>query len=410
MTPLKMDIVKILHSVPIFNGLGTTMIQRMHRMMLREEYNENAKIIEEGNVGNSMFVILSGSVRVTKYGPNGEEVLITNMKSGSYFGELSLIDNLPRSANVVANEKSVLLSLGKHVFEKMLNENKEFAVIFYKNCMMETMSRIRETASNLTVSQNVLNQKSTRLDQIDADLMHAAKIQDYFLNTNLLEDEKPLIEGVKQSYVYKPHLEVGGDFLNIQKLDDNKLGIVIADVMGHGISAALATGVMKSAFTLFVKKYGEAPVDLMTRMNQHFYEIFSSLYATGYYAFIDMSESKIRMVKAGHHHPLIWKERQKSFAILESPGPGLGIIPNAEFQELTIDVECGDKILFYTDGIIEQKNSQSEMYSQQRLENIYGELIKKKEQDVLQVILEDLADFSGTIDFQDDVSLLLFEF
>ncbi len=405
-----MDIVKILHSVPIFTGLDTHMIQRIHRVMLREEYGKDTKIIEEGNVGNSMFIILSGSVRVTKYGANGQEVLITNMQSGSYFGELSLIDNLPRSANVVANEKSVLLSLGKHVFEKLLNENKEFAVTFYKNCMMETMSRIRETASNLTVSQNVLSQKSTRLDQIDADLMHAAKIQDYFLNTNILEDEKPLIEGVKQSYVYKPYLEVGGDFLNIHKIDDNKLGIVIADVMGHGISAALATGVMKSAFTLFVKKYGEQPVDLVKRMNTHFYEIFSSLYATGYYAFIDMSNKKIRMVKAGHHHPLIWKKNMQTFAALESAGPGLGIIPNAVFNELVIDIESGDKVLFYTDGIIEQKNRQSEMYSQERLECIFSELIKRGEPDILQVILEDLADYSGTIEFQDDVSLLLFEF
>jgi len=405
-----MDILKILKSVPIFNGLDASLIKRIMPLLHREEYKKDAKIIEEGNIGNSMFIILQGSVRVTKYGQNKQEVLITNMGAGSYFGELSLVDNLPRSANVTANEDSVLLSLGKYAFEKLLNENKDFAVTFYRNCMMETMSRIRETASNLTLSQNVLFQKSSRLDLIDADLIHAAKIQDYFLNTNLLKNDQPLIEGVNQSYIYKPYLEVGGDFLNIAKISDDKLGIVIADVMGHGISAALATGVMKSAFTLFVKDYGDHPVKLMTHMNAHFYDIFSTLYATGYYALIDMSGKKIRMTKAGHHHPLVWKKNDQNLITLESPGPGLGIIPDATFDEITVDIEEGDKLLFYTDGIIEQKNEQSDMYSQERLECIFKGQITKGEEKILQVIIDDLAEFSSGNEYQDDISLLLFEF
>ena len=135
-----MDILKILQSVPIFAGLDESMIHRIKPLLRKEEYEKDAKIIEEGNIGNSMFIILGGSVRVTKYGHKKEEVLITNMHAGTYFGELSLVDNLPRSANVVANEKSVLLSLGKNIFEKLLNENTAFAAVFYKNCMMETMS------------------------------------------------------------------------------------------------------------------------------------------------------------------------------------------------------------------------------------------------------------------------------
>jgi len=405
-----MDVLKILQSVPIFHGLDISLIRRIMPLLHREEYKKDSKIIEEGNIGNSMFIILSGSVRVTKYGQDKQEILISNMHEGSYFGELSLVDNLPRSANVLANQDSMLLSLGKYAFEKLLNENKDFAVTFYKNCMMETMSRIRETASNLTLSQNVLFQKSTRLDLIDADLIHAAKIQDYFLNTNLLKNDQPLIEGVKQSYIYKPYLEVGGDFLNIAKISEDKLGIIIADVMGHGISGALATGVMKSGFTLFVKEYGARPVNLMTHMNSHFYEIFSTLYATGYYAMIDMGNKKIRMTKAGHHHPLFWKDSDQKLAVLESPGPGLGIIADAKFDEIVLDINKGDKLLFYTDGIIEQKNEDAEMYSQERLECIFKEKILEEENNILQVIIGDLTDFCGCNEYDDDISLLLFEF
>ncbi len=382
----------------------------MMPLLKNEEFAKDARIIEEGSIGDSMYIILKGSVRVTKYGQNEQEILISSMGTGSYFGELSLVDKLPRSANVTTNEDSILLVLKRDSFESLLEENKDFAINFYKNCMMETMSRIRETASNLTLSQNVLYQKSSRLDMIDTDLSHARVIQDYFLNTNLLEDKKNLIDGVKQSYIYKPFLEVGGDFINIEKISPEKLGIVIADVMGHGISAALATGVMKSAFTLFVNECGDKPVELMSRMNAHFYQIFTRLYATCYYALIDMADRKIRMTKAGHNHPLVWKSRRKSYANLESPGPGLGIIPDARFDEITIDIEPGDKILFYTDGVIEQRNEASEMYSQERLERIFETLTIANDDKILQDILEDLKSFSGDCEFQDDISLLLFEF
>lgn len=405
-----MDISKILQKVPIFSGLDQEAIKKIVPLLEKKAYAANKKIIEEGTVGDSMYIILEGSVRVTKFGYNNQEVLISTMDTGSYFGELSLLDNLPRSANVTTNDDSVLLRLRKNNFEVLLDKNKDFAVNFYKNCMMETMSRIRETASNLTVSQNVLYQKSNRLDMIDADLSNAKAIQDYFINSTLLEDSKPLIEGVKQSYIYKPFIEVGGDFINVAKLGEHKLGIVIADVMGHGISAAMATGVMKSAFSLFVKEFGDQPVSLMEHMNQHFYEIFTTLYATSYYAMIDMNERKIKMTKAGHNHPLIWKNKSNDLVAVDTPGPGLGIVPDAKFEENVIDIEEGDKILFFTDGIIEQRNKDAEMYTLQRLKCEFKKLTHEHNQHIVQSIFDNLKSFSGGERFQDDVSLLLFEF
>ena len=405
-----MNITKILHQVPIFSGLESSSIDKIAILLERENHEVDATIIEEGAMGDSLYIILNGSVRVTKFGQNHKEVLISNMESGSYFGELALLDNLPRSANVKTNKPTEVLRLRRESFDELLERNKEFAVLFYKNCLTETMARIRETATNLTMSQNVLFQKSSRLDMIDADLSNAKVIQDYFINTNLLEDDKPLISGVKQSYIYKPFIEVGGDFLNVSKLSENQLSIVIADVMGHGISAAMATGVMKSAFTLFLKQFGHDPVHLMNRMNAHFYEIFTTLYATCYYALIDMTENCIRMTKAGHNHPIIWKNDCGEFIKLETKGMGLGIIPDAQFEEFRVDIESGDKILFFTDGIVEQRNADNEMYSRSRLESKFVELVTSEEDNIVEKIYENLESFRDSVDFQDDISLLLLEF
>jgi serine phosphatase RsbU (regulator of sigma subunit) len=332
------------------------------------------------------------------------------MGSGTYFGEVALIGDHPRSANVVTGQASHILRLRKTTFDALLDTNQEFAINFYKNCLGETIARMQETASNLTVSQNVLNQKTIRLDRIDADLSDAKAIQDYFLTSEQLHHERLLAQGIRQSYIYRPFVEVGGDFLNVTSVGEQKFGIIIADVMGHGISAAMATGVLRSAFTIFSKEDGDKPARLMERLNEHIHEIFPSLFATSYYAVVDKALSEVYLTKAGHMHPLIWKESQKSFRKIEPPGPGLGILPKVQYKDVKVSVEPGDKILFFTDGITEQKNDGGEMYGQQRLEMSFSHCIHSGERHIVQELFQDLERYRGSREFMDDVTLMLLEF
>ena len=195
-----------------------------------------------------------------------------------------MIDSRPRSANINTEDKTSVFRLKKSAFEKLLVNDKTFAINFYRNCLNETLERMRETATNLTSSKTDLSQKSTKLDQINADLSDAKTIQDYFISQDQLSSNCFRKHAIKQTHIYKPFLEVGGDFLNVTSYTEDKIGFMIADVMGHGISAALATGVIRSGFTIFSKEFGENPTELMYKLNGHFYEIFTSLFATGYYA------------------------------------------------------------------------------------------------------------------------------
>jgi serine phosphatase RsbU (regulator of sigma subunit) len=357
-----------------------------------------------------MYIIINGQVNVTKFNDDGKEIHITKLGSGSYFGEVALIDNRPRSANINAEDETTVLRLKKSAFEKLLVEDKTFAINFYRNCLNETLERMRETATNLTSSKTVLDQKSTRLDQIDADLSDAKTIQDYFISQDQLSSKCFTKHSIKQTHIYKPYLEVGGDFLNVTSYSEDKIGFIIADVMGHGISAALATGVIRSGFTIFSKQYGEEPIELMNHLNGHIYEIFTSLFATGYYALLDMNASRVILSKGGHMHPLIWKSHKNELMRIDFPGPGLGIIPKAQFHEFEVELEKGDKMLFFTDGIIEQRNLNGEMFSHQRLENLYIKYCEEKNENIVQSIYSEFNDFCQKSELQDDVTLFLLEF
>jgi len=405
-----MDIVKILRKVPLFSGLDLQLLAKLTTLFEEESFTPGAKILREGEFGDSMYIIIQGVVDVTKYNEEGNEILITKLKTGSYFGEVALIDNQPRSANINAEEEIKVLRLRKSVFEKMLVEEKTFAINFYRNCLNETLLRMRETATNLTSSKTDLNQKSTRLDQLHADLSDAKTIQDYFISRDQFASKCIEKHHIRQTHIYKPYLEVGGDFMNLMSFSDDKTGFIIADVMGHGISAALATGVLRSGFTIFSKEYGENPVTLMEKLNSHIYEIFTSLFATSYYALLDMETSTVELCKGGHMHPLIWKAQDNHLLEFDLPGPGLGIIPKAKFETLTIDVKKGDKMLFFTDGIIEQRNKNGEMFTHERLEELYIRFCKENEENIVQSIYEEFNKFSQNCELQDDVTLFLLEF
>lgn len=405
-----MDLIKILHKVPLFSGLDTQSLTSITPLLEEEIFEADSKVLREGELGDSMYIIANGAVNVTKFNDEGNEIFITKLGAGSYFGEVALIDNQPRSANINTKDETTVFRLKKSTFEKLLVEDKTFAINFYRNCLNETLERMRETATNLTSSKTVLDQKSTRLDEINADLSDAKTIQDYFISQDQLSSNCFTKHCIKQTYIYKPYLEVGGDFLNVTSYSEDKIGFIIADVMGHGISAAMATGVLRSGFSIFSKEYGENPVELMNHLNGHFYEIFTSLFATGYYALLDMDSSKVRLCKGGHMHPLIWKSDQNELMQIDLPGPGLGIIPKATFHELEIELGKGDKMLFFTDGIIEQRNHEGEMYSHERLENLYVKFCEEGNEQIVQSMYDEFNDFCEGSDLQDDVTLFLLEF
>jgi serine phosphatase RsbU (regulator of sigma subunit) len=405
-----MDIIQILHKVPLFSGLDSKSLSSIMPLFENEIFPADTKVLREGEFGDSMYIIVNGEVNVTKFNEEGNEIFITKLRSGSYFGEVALIDNQPRSANINAENETSVLRLKKSAFEKLLIEDKIFAINFYRNCLNETLERMRETATNLTSSKTVLSQKSNRLDQIDADLSDAKNIQEYFISQDQLSSNCFMKHNIKHTHIYRPYLEVGGDFLNVTSYSEDKIGFMIADVMGHGISAALATGVIRSGFSIFSKTYGEQPIALMNHLNGHIYEIFTTLFATGYYALLDMSASKVTICKGGHMHPLVWKSAEKKLMEIDLPGPGLGIIPKATFHELEIALEKGDKILFFTDGIIEQRNPGGEMFSHERLESLYASFCQDGNEDIVESIYKEFNDFCEQGELQDDVTLFLLEF
>ncbi|NCC45336.1 MAG: serine/threonine-protein phosphatase, partial [Clostridia bacterium] len=129
-----------------------------------------------------------------------------------------------------------------------------------------------------------------------------------------------------------------------------------------------------------------------------------------YYSIIDTESKKIIFAKAGHHHPFFWNSATDSFNNITSLGPGLGIIDDPLYSAVEMEYNAGDKLLFFTDGIIEQRNDDNKMYTTGRLSTSFKNAITDNESNILDRLFEDLHAFSGDMEYEDDITMLLYEF
>ncbi|TFH40143.1 MAG: cyclic nucleotide-binding domain-containing protein, partial [Chrysiogenales bacterium] len=175
------EIIGILGNIPIFQGLEKTDYAEILPLLRLEKYPPGAQIIREGAQGDSMCIIIRGTVRVTKTDESEVEIPLEILYPGSYFGEFSLVDNMPRSANVIGIDETELFRLEKRDFDALLSKNITIANAFYKNCLEVTFSRFRTIISNFAFSQGDLRVTSSKLDAINRDLSLAKTIQNYFI-------------------------------------------------------------------------------------------------------------------------------------------------------------------------------------------------------------------------------------
>jgi len=215
------------------------------------------------------------------------------------------------------------------------------------------------------------------------------------------------IPGVEISYKYKPMIEIGGDFYNLIELKDNKYGIVIGDVTGHGISAALVSFMF---YTIFKNSIDSdiLPSDVLKSCNTFLEKnLPKAKLVSVIYGIYDSKEKKILYSNAGHP-PVIVIRGSKEIIKLEPTGCLIGVLSENNFD--ITDKEFyflpGDKILFYTDGIIEQRDSVGEILGSKKFDEFLKNNSKLAIHDLIEQAYEYCEKYSQSSKFHDDVTLI----
>jgi CRP-like cAMP-binding protein len=140
----------ILAQIDIFSGLPPSHLRRVVDIGVEEEYKYNAKVFSEGDAGDKFYLILDGAIRISRFVPGMGEEALAVLRSGAYFGEMSLIDDAPRSATALAHEKTRLFVVGRTDLEDLLFVDRDLAYELLWNFVRTLSRRLRATNDKMT--------------------------------------------------------------------------------------------------------------------------------------------------------------------------------------------------------------------------------------------------------------------
>jgi len=246
----------------------------------------------------------------------------------------------------------------------------------------------------------------TEMKKIKTSLEDASRIQQ-----TLMPKSDPQVDGYDIAGQSIPCDETGGDyydFITPDEWDQEKIGIVVADVIGHGISAALLMTSVRASFRerIFSPGNGVAIVsDVNKRLVQDIEEL--NLFITMFYSEIDIKEKCFRWVHAGHESALSYDPATDTFDTLGGKGLPLGVMQDCVYTEASIQIQPGQIILIGTDGLKEASNPQNELFGNERLQMVMRDNYRKSAKDILDEVFEALENFRGSAIRQDDETLVV---
>ena len=208
--------------------------------------------------------------------------------------------------------------------------------------------------------------------------------------------------------------EVGGDYYDTYRIDQDKVAIIIGDVSGKGTSAAFHMSQMKGIFHSLVQ-LDISPQEFIMRANHALGNCLdrTSFITISYFIF-NKATKKIEFTRAGHCPTLIYQAKEGRVDFLEDSGLGLGILRDDQFENYiqvnTKEYSSGDIWLLYTDGITEAKNEDNEEFGYHRLRELVKEHCTQTPEEIERVILNELTTFCGTKPPSDDLTLLVIKF
>jgi len=151
-----MERTEFLKKTVLFKDLSTFELIKVNKVTRTRHFQPDEVVFREGTVGDSLFIVKKGSVRVTKLGDGGQEKVLAILNAGDHFGEIALVDHQTRSATIIANEETELIQIKDEDFNRLLEEDKEIALKFYKTFLKVLCMRLRDTNESLTFSRTLL--------------------------------------------------------------------------------------------------------------------------------------------------------------------------------------------------------------------------------------------------------------
>ncbi|MFN4245651.1 MAG: GAF domain-containing SpoIIE family protein phosphatase [Brevinematia bacterium] len=256
----------------------------------------------------------------------------------------------------------------------------------------------------ITIRQFEMYKEIVEKKQAERDISIASEIQ-----MNLLPRKFPSSQKLDMYGFSIPAKGVGGDYFDYIRFGQDKVAMIIADVSGKGIPAALIMVMIRSITRTVASLEKDANVVLSQLNNSLSGDIVEDRYATAFYCVLDAERRILNYSNAGHGPLLLFRSKSKEFELLDTEGMPVGIMPGSTYGHDFVVLDKGDIGVLYTDGITEAMNESHELYGMERLQNVIFKNHELSSKEICDKVLEDVNSFVGSAPQHDDETMIVFK-
>jgi serine phosphatase RsbU (regulator of sigma subunit) len=344
---------------------------------------------------------------------------------------VGIILRSPGTAMVANNVMAILgiLVVGSHLFRPDLGITRELRLLKIGGVAWAITALYENIATLLTPGHHITNvepfgqfvflgclafvvanrffQNERDLITIAYELETARQIQSFILPQKTVD-----IKGISLAARYVPMAAVAGDFYDFIKVDEKQLGILVADVSGHGVPASLISSMVKIAFSSQLP-HAPNPARVLAGINQILCGKLESDFVTAGYLFIDTQNQIATYAGAGHPPLLLWRESEQKVYEYRETAIILGQFEDVRYQNIELSLKSGDRFFMYTDGIIEAANAAGDLYGSSRFKDFITSHASLTVGNFADALMQHISTWSGrhidqTLD--DDLTLVMAEF
>jgi serine phosphatase RsbU (regulator of sigma subunit) len=253
--------------------------------------------------------------------------------------------------------------------------------------------------------KSVHNELYERNLQLKKELEIAKRVQQFIIPKDFSQVLYPLVSGY-----YHPIEDIGGDFFDCYPLPDGNYGFLIADVTGHGIPAALVMSMAKMIFSIYATRFNSTS-ELFSSVNDQMNGLLlDTQYITSFFVIYDNKTKTIKYSNAGHTRALYYRANKKKVLALDTNGFFIGLSIDNNYEEKTLPVDPGDRLLLYTDGITEIKNLKGDEFGENRLAKYMIDNVSIKGDDFCNSLFQEIISYAPIENRADDIAFLNIEF
>lgn len=402
----------IISQVPLFSTLPSAELDMLAAELREVDYPPDTVLFREGDRGDKFYIVVDGGIEILKAMDSANERLLAVRGTGEFIGEMSLLnrDGL-RTASARTQGQTRVLEMSRANFDELLHQKPSIAY----EMLRVLSSRLREAHNesikelkekNRKLTEAYANLKAAQEQIIEKEIMDRELMQARDIQVSMLPRVLPKIEGLDLGASMVPARMVGGDFFDAIPLGKDRIGLVVGDVSGKGVPAALFMALTRS---LLRAESGPSisPEKALRRVNRHLLGMNANdMFVTILYGVLNRKTHKFVYVRAGHELPLVWSEEGQLTKPEIGRGQLMGIFPDPVLETQSLSLPPGSTLLIYTDGVTEARNEQEQFFGEEGLIAAVPDLLNKSAQEICDALVQILTDYHGEAPQADDITLI----